>query len=409
MIDILTLAIPFYFALIAIELAYQYFSKVQLYRLGDFLNNISNGTMDQIFSVFTKLSIIAIYHFVFTNFRFFTLENTLVHFFLLLFLADFAYYWYHRLSHEMAILWMTHSVHHQSEDYNISVALRQSVIDGTLYFFYIPLALLGFPTELLVLVAGVAAIYGVWVHTELIRGMGFLDYWFNTPSNHRVHHGRNPIYIDKNYGGILMIWDHVFNTYQPETEEVVYGITKPLQTFNPVAVQLSYPIALLQKFLQTKGFWNKLKTIYKKPGWEPGKETEFFPNVSRNSVQKYDVGYSDNIKYYVILQFAIATGFISYFLNVQHLYPNTIKLPAMFFSVWALANMSLVLMKQTAILKWEALRILLTGSFLLFINSENSIIHVAISTLTVLNLGFLIFLYLSDAKKQTTVQEAIPQ
>lgn len=164
--------------------------------------------------------------------------------------ADFTYYWMHRLEHEHRILWASHSVHHSSKDYNLTIAMRLSVVESLFeWIFLIPMILVGFsPFQAIVGLIFVAQ-FQTWIHTERIKKMGWLDLVFNTPSVHRVHHGSNRKYLDKNYGGITMIWDHLFGTYQREEETVVYGLTKDINSNNPFTIN----------FIEYKNIWKDVK------------------------------------------------------------------------------------------------------------------------------------------------------
>lgn len=164
--------------------------------------------------------------------------------------ADFTYYWMHRLEHEHRILWASHSVHHSSKDYNLTIAMRLSVVEALFeWIFLIPMILIGFsPFQAIVGLIFVAQ-FQTWIHTERIKKMGWLDLVFNTPSVHRVHHGSNRKYLDKNYGGITMIWDHLFGTYQREEETVVYGLTKDINSNNPFTIN----------FIEYKNIWKDVK------------------------------------------------------------------------------------------------------------------------------------------------------
>lgn len=164
--------------------------------------------------------------------------------------ADFTYYWMHRLEHEHRILWGNHSVHHSSEDYNLTVSMRLSLIEPMIeWVFLIPMILVGFsPFQAIVGLIFVAQ-FQTWIHTERIGKLGWLDWFLNTPSVHRVHHGSNRKYLDKNYGGITMIWDHQFGTYQKEEEKVMYGLTKNINTNNPLKIN----------FIEYKNIWNDVK------------------------------------------------------------------------------------------------------------------------------------------------------
>lgn len=166
------------------------------------------------------------------------------------FAADFTYYWMHRLEHEHRILWASHSVHHSSEDYNLSVSMRLSIVESLFeWIFLVPMVLIGFTPFQAIVGLILVAQYQTWIHTEKIVKLGWLDEVFNTPSVHRVHHGSNRKYLDKNYGGVLIIWDKVFGTFQREEEKVVYGLTKNINTNNPIKIN----------FIEYQNIWNEVK------------------------------------------------------------------------------------------------------------------------------------------------------
>ena len=166
------------------------------------------------------------------------------------FIADFTYYWMHRLEHEHRILWASHSVHHSSEDYNLTVSLRLSIVEGLFeWIFLIPMILIGFTPFQAVVGLILVAQFQTWIHTERIGKLGWLDEIFNTPSIHRVHHGSNNQYLDKNYGGVLIIWDKLFGTFQREEEKVIYGLTKNIDTNNPLKIN----------FIEYKHIWSDVK------------------------------------------------------------------------------------------------------------------------------------------------------
>lgn len=228
-INPIVLSIPVFFVLIGIELLVERFTQQKLYRLPDAISNISCGITSQLSGLFLKIFGIGVYQFLFEKFAFFTMDNTTWWYWVALFLlVDFAYYWAHRMSHEVNLFWGGHVVHHQSEEYNLSVALRQSSLQVVWTFaFNLPIALLGFQPLDFVLVAAFNTLYQFWIHTETIGKLPrWIEFIFNTPSHHRVHHGRNPKYIDKNHAGSLIIWDRIFGTFQQEEEKLVLRASK---------------------------------------------------------------------------------------------------------------------------------------------------------------------------------------
>lgn len=193
---------------------------------------------------------------------------------LALLVADFTYYWMHRFEHEHRILWASHSVHHSSEDYNLTVGFRLSLVEGFFeWAFLVPMILIGFnPFQALVALVLVAQ-YQHWIHTERIGKLGWLDEVFNTPSVHRVHHGVNPQYLDRNYGGILMIWDKIFGTFEREDETVVYGLTRNINTNNPIKVIFIDFGRIWNDLKKCRNNKDRFKIVFGGLSWRP----EYFP------------------------------------------------------------------------------------------------------------------------------------
>ncbi len=189
---------------------------------------------------------------------------------LVILIADFTYYWMHRIEHEVRLLWANHSVHHSSPEFNFTTALRISWVDALIeWIFFLPMVLIGFSLAQVIVGLSVVLAYQSWIHSEKLGKLGWLDRVFNTPSTHRVHHGSNPQYIDKNYGGILIVWDRLFGTYEPEGEAVVYGITDPVNSINPLKVVFIEYKNIWRDVRQAKGMKEALGYLFRGPGWRP--------------------------------------------------------------------------------------------------------------------------------------------
>ncbi len=184
--------------------------------------------------------------------------------------ADFSYYWMHRWEHEIRVLWAYHSVHHSSPEFNLSTAYRLAWVEGLVeWLFFVPMVIVGFdPVQTLVAIL-VVVIYQTWIHTQKIGRLGWLDRVFNTPSAHRVHHGANTRYLDRNYGGILILWDRLFGTYQAEDEPVQFGITEPLGSANPLVINFHEFLAIARDCLKSARLSNVRRFIFGRPGWRP--------------------------------------------------------------------------------------------------------------------------------------------
>ncbi len=184
--------------------------------------------------------------------------------------ADLTYYWMHRFEHEIRILWAYHSVHHSSPEYNLTTSLRLAWIEGVIeWIFFVPMILIGFSAIQTIIAISIVVLYQTWLHTEKIGKLGWLDRIINTPSVHRVHHGSNKKYHDKNYGGILIIWDRMFGTYQMEEEKVVYGITTPVGSWNPLVVNVHEFWSIAKDVFRAKNLSEALGYIFRSPGWKP--------------------------------------------------------------------------------------------------------------------------------------------
>lgn len=314
------LSIPLYFVLIGIELLINRFQNKNLYRLNDAITNISCGITQQLTGIFFKVVGVGVYMLVYENFALFYIPSNWTTIIILFIAADFCYYWAHRMSHQINLFWGGHVVHHQSEDYNLSVALRQSTFQVVWTFsFHLPLALIGFNTLDHVMVMGINLIYQFWIHTETIGKMGWFEYLFNTPSHHRVHHGRNPKYIDKNHAGVFIIWDKMFGTFQKEEEKPTYGVTKPVKSWNPVWVNVEHYVHMYLMLKKIHGFGNKMKYIFNKPGWFPEEMGGYHPapEIDKSTYKKFDTQSFQAINFYVLFQYALALGATAVFLFNQ--------------------------------------------------------------------------------------------
>lgn len=322
----IVLSIPVFFILIGIEVIYDRVAHKNLYRFNDAVSNISCGIFEQITGTFAKVITVALYAVVYDHFRFFTVPETWYWLVILFLGVDFFYYWAHRMSHEINLFWAGHVVHHQSEEYNLSVALRQGALQKVFTAgFYLPLALLGFNTTWFLLLAAYNTLYQFWIHTEAIRHMGPLEYVFNTPSHHRVHHGRNPKYIDRNHAGTLIIWDRLFGTFQKEEEKVVYGITTPAQCWDPVSAHLRPFTNIWHDWQLIKEWPDKIRLLFMKPGWLPEKYGGFrAPKpLEVNSYAKFNTQLNREMNYYLLVHFLVILGGASYFLfNLANLSPS---------------------------------------------------------------------------------------
>ncbi|MEC9389269.1 MAG: sterol desaturase family protein [Myxococcota bacterium] len=278
------LALPVFTGLMVVEFVVARIRGRRVYRFNDAVGDLTCGMGDQVLNLVTSIGAVAAYQWVQVHAGAFTfsLSDPWVWAFGLV-AVDALYYVFHRFSHRVNLGWMSHVVHHQSEEYNLAVALRQPWFAQFIsWAVYLPLALIGLPAEVWLLSYAANLMYQFWIHTQLIGTLGPLEWVMNTPSHHRVHHGTNPEYIDKNYAGIFIVWDRMFGTFAKEEAPPVYGVMKPLRSWNPVVANVG-PVAALvrQSVKETRGL-DRLRVWWSEPGWTPeGVRPSSFPAPGR--------------------------------------------------------------------------------------------------------------------------------
>lgn len=303
-------AIPAFFVLIGVELVAARARGRPVYRANDAIASLSLGVMSQVAGVFTKALTIGLYAVAVEHVALFELSATSPWVWVAgLLLYDLCYYWLHRAGHEVNLLWAAHVVHHQSERYNLTTALRQTSSGALLgWLFYLPMAVLGFPLEVFAVVAVIDLLYQFWIHTELVPKLGWFDRVFASPSNHRAHHAVNERYLDKNYGGLFILWDRLFGTFVEEDDEdpVVYGTRAPLRSFNPVWANLEVYVALWRDTWRTARWRDRLRLWFGKPGWRPDDLQRLDPRPAFDIGRpEYDPPASRGTTAYVTVNFAL--------------------------------------------------------------------------------------------------------
>ncbi len=330
--QVIVLATPVFLLAIALEFAIGVARGRNTYRLADALNSLSLGVMSEATNVFGTLVKVAMYMLVFEHVRLVELSASSPWVWLGALLAyDFCYYWLHRGGHRIAVLWAAHVVHHQSEDYNLSTALRQTS-SGFLFgwIFYLPLALIGVPPLVFGTVALIDLLYQFWVHTQQVGKLGWFDRWFCSPSNHRVHHAVNDRYVDKNYGGILIVWDRLFGSFteEDEAEPCVYGTRAPLRSWNPVWANLQVYRDLVLDSWRARHWTDKLRVWLEPPGWRPTDVAEGWPKPAFDirEVQRFDPPLSRAAGWTAAGLFVLAVVGLSALLWNAHLLSWAVKL-----------------------------------------------------------------------------------
>jgi alkylglycerol monooxygenase len=316
--DLIALAVPFFVLALLVELVVDRVRHTGYFRTNDALNSLSAGVLSTTTGYFTRLLSAFVWAYVLQNLALVSVDPAwfdasprgIALWLLALVGFDFCYYWAHRCGHEISILWAAHAVHHQSEDYNLSTALRQtssSFIFG--WIFYLPLFLLGIPFEVFVTVNAIDLIYQFWVHTQHIRRLGWMEKIFVTPSNHRVHHAQNEMYIDRNYGGIFILWDRLFGTFQDEldSEPVTFGVRKPLQSWNPFWANIQVYDYLWFDAVRTKRWRDKLGIWFRRTGWRPADVDARYPRKKHDpdEFRKFDPPLTKATSRYLLWQYLV--------------------------------------------------------------------------------------------------------
>ena len=321
--NVLLIALPSFMVLILIEILYGLWRKNLTYNLMDTISSLSAGTTNMIKDLLGIGFIIISYPYILDTIALIQLEESVLLYLIALVCMDFASYWNHRLNHSINIFWNRHVVHHSSEEFNLACALRQSISKNIIGFgalFLIPAALFGVPPKIIIVLAPLHLFGQFWYHTRHIGKLGWLEYIFVTPSQHRVHHAINKEYVDKNLSAIFCVWDRLFGTFQEELAEVpcVYGTLKPVQTWNPIIINFQHNWGLAKDAWRAKNWGDKFKLWFMPTGWRPKDVADRFPISAIENIyalEKYAPKYSTLHKIIAVFQFVCLNIFIYVFLS----------------------------------------------------------------------------------------------
>ena len=396
--DYVEIAVPFFLLALLSELAYGKIINNNTYRLNDTISSLFMGSLRGTSGILKIGFSGYIYYQIETYFVLWRMDSSLWTTWIFAFIAyDFFYYWFHRISHERQIFWASHVAHHQSEEYNLSTALRQT---GTGFFiswiFYIPLFLIGVPSYVMVSVASINLIYQFWVHSRHIPKLGWYELFFVTPSNHRVHHAQNDIYIDKNYGGVFIVWDRLFSTFQEEqeNEECIYGIRGAIKTFDPVKANIHVYQKIIRDLAFSISFKNFFNVLTARTGWSPNGSTlgSSKEKFIYEDFEKHDPVVPPFTKFYALIQFLCMTyAAVVIFADKNMEYDHgVIILCIVIFSMFCTAKW----LDAEKIMKLEYLKlvIILVGLTYLYIASPEILLFNILLAYLLLNIAFIPFL-----------------
>jgi sterol desaturase/sphingolipid hydroxylase (fatty acid hydroxylase superfamily) len=316
---ILLIAMPIFLILVLLEKWYGWKTGKDTVRIMDMISSLSSGVTNVTKDVLGLSFAIISYGWMYENLALIHIQETIWVYIIAFIALDFSGYCIHRIQHTTNVFWNAHIIHHSSEEFNLACALRQSisVFFRIFTFFLLPAALLGVPGNVIAIVAPLHLFIQFWYHTQLIGKMGFLEKIIVTPSHHRVHHAINPEYIDKNYSQVFIIWDKMFGTFQEEQEHIppVYGITRPVATWNPVKINFQHMFLLISDAWRTKSWNDKMRIWFMPTGWRPADVAEKYPVYKIKDVydfEKYNPVSSKALQTWSFIQLFILLGFISY-------------------------------------------------------------------------------------------------
>ncbi len=307
--NVLLWVVPMFIILIVIEIIYGHIKKKQTHTFMDTLSSLSSGMTNILKDILGLVVVIISYPYLLGKLSVYNMENNVLVYIVAFICLDFSGYWTHRLNHKINLFWNQHIIHHSSEEFNLACALRQSFSDllGYTALFLIPAAILGVPSDVITLLAPLHLFGQFWYHTQHIGKLGFLEYFLVTPSQHRVHHAINPIYIDKNLAPIFCIWDRWFGTFQEELEDEppVYGVLKPVRTWNPLIINFQHLWGLIFDAWHTRSIKEKLTLWWKPTGYRPEDVKKRFPRItitSADKIEKYNPESGGLLKSWAIFQ-----------------------------------------------------------------------------------------------------------
>jgi len=318
-------AIPTFMVLIVLEAVVAKAKGININRSSDVISSLSSGITNTIRDAIKFTFAIVTYSWLVDHITVYKIEPYWLAFVVAFFVKDFSGYCVHRLNHRVNVLWNRHLIHHSSEDFNLSCALRQSISNTIKFsaFFMIPAALLGVPASIFAVLGPIHLFMQLWYHTQIIGTLGPLEYVIVTPSHHRVHHAINPDYIDKNYGQILIIWDKIFGTFQAELDHVkpVYGILNQANTWNPILINYKYMWQLIKDAWHAENIFDKIKIWFMPTGWRPGDVSRIYPLKKiedPNKQIKYNTKNSSGLIYFCWAQLFFTGLFMFHLFTVIH-------------------------------------------------------------------------------------------
>ncbi|MBT7608359.1 MAG: sterol desaturase family protein [Bacteriovoracaceae bacterium] len=405
MLNIYSILTPIALTLVIIELIYCRLKKKHYFNFQDSMASFYTAIGNQLINLIVAGLVILSYGYLY-QYRIITIEDNSLSFVLLILSIDFLFYWFHRLGHTVNIFWAAHSPHHSAEEFNLAVALRASFTQRLFsFFFFWPLTLIGFNPEIIYIATGVHLILGYWHHTKVIPKLGWFEVLFNSPSHHRVHHGTNEEYLDKNYSEVLIIWDKLFGTFEEEQREVNYGILRHPESWGPMAINFHFWGLLWKDCLETKSYLNKFRLWFMPLGWRPP-DVSFRPSIGPIEVgekEKFSTPMFSKTKPYLIGQLVI--GLLAMVFVIHGSTPlNILEKIIMSILIWMMiiAWGGILEMKSWA-LKLEVVRLILMTLMTTYLFKRYSLgfsIEYILIPIALISMGWIFLYFKNDQRTQ---------
>ena len=384
-INYLAFGLPAFFLFVGLEyIAAIRSNKKHLFKYDSSVANFSVGIAERLLNLFISGSFFALFKHVYDNYSLFDIPNVWWVWVLLLLTTDFIWYWYHRLGHEVNLLWGAHIVHHQSEEFNYTASARITTFQALIRnVFFCGLPLLGFHPDLVITILVVHGAYSFFTHTQIFGKLGVLEYVFISPSLHGVHHASNEKYLNKNYGDLFVFWDKLFGTYIEEDEKPVYGLTHQLNSYSFMWQHFHYFMELAEACRRVDGVWNKLKILFGNPDMldqdiRPALEERFLPNRNKKPL-------TPRFKFYVSFQVVLSIVILFVLtLLFGNLNLEDKVFPTLFIIV-TLIYIGALLEQRRWIYYLEYVRFLILGGYLSFVFDTYSFLCIAVCALFILN------------------------
>jgi len=393
-LNYLAFAVPFFLFFIGLEYFVAKRKNKDYFAFSDSIANLSVGIAERLSDTLTVAAFHSFYQYLHTHYAWWHIEPSVLMWVLLFLVTDFVWYWYHRLAHEVNILWGVHVIHHQSEHFNYTVSTRITIFQAVVRTaFWSILPIIGFPPEMITVMLLVHGTYPFFTHTRLIGKLGVLEYIFVTPSHHRVHHASNEQYLDKNYGDMLIIWDKIFGTFTEEKEEPSFGLTKPLESHSFLWQYFHFLLEVFYTARRTPGWRNKLKIVFGKP--------ELIPETARTALERRylfrneKVGEGYRFKSYVLGQVIALLSLLFLFILFEHYIPFYAQLLIAGVIIVTLINCGAILEQRLWVFHLEYIRGILVAAALLVFFPHSSLV------MGLMMVGLLILLFSSTLQSRS--------